>query len=121
MPDEGNGPDAPDGVFGNLPATRPGTRSPRRDGNGDEATVKPSPARAERLPPPPPEPPEPPESPAGAERQAPVTVSSDTGPRVASVEDLAWAGVAVAAEAATVGVRFVSRALDAARKSVDRP
>ena len=118
MAEEGNASDPPDGVFGNLPGTRPGARSPRRGGNGNKASAKSSPAPAERRPPPPPEPPPPP---PGAEREAPVAVGSDTGQRIASVEDLAWAGVAVAAEAATVGVRFVSRALDAARKSVDRP
>jgi hypothetical protein len=36
------------------------------------------------------------------------------------VEDLAWAGIAVAAQAATVGVKFASRALDAARRSAER-
>ena len=121
MAEEGNASDPPDGVFGNLPGTRPGARSPRRS-NGDDASAKSSPAPAKRRPPPPPEPPAPPgPPPPGAEREAPVAVGSDTGQRIASVEDLAWAGVAVAAEAATVGVRFVSRALDAARKSVDRP
>jgi hypothetical protein len=121
MAKESNASDPPDGVFGNLPGTRPGMRSPRRDGNGSEASAKSSPDPVERRPPPPPEPPEPPPPPPGAEREAPVAVGPDTGQRIARVEDLAWAGVAVAAEAATVGVRFVSRALDAARKSVDRP
>lgn len=40
--------------------------------------------------------------------------------RVQGVEDLAWVGVAIAAQAATVGVRFASRALEAARNSIDR-
>ena len=42
------------------------------------------------------------------------------GQRIGGVEDLAWAGVAVAAQAATVGVRAASRALEAVRKSIDR-
>ncbi len=36
------------------------------------------------------------------------------------VEDLAWAGIAVAAEAATLGVRLLSRAVEAVRKPTDR-
>ena len=36
------------------------------------------------------------------------------------IEDLAWAGVAVAAEAATLGVRLLSRAVEAVRKPADR-
>jgi hypothetical protein len=110
--------ESPEGVFGNLPAARPGTRSPRRGANG-----RPAAERAERTakqpaasPPPPP-----PEPPPGTEREAPVAAGTDAGPRIGSVEDLAWAGIAVAAQAATVGVRFASRALEAARKSVDRP
>jgi hypothetical protein len=36
------------------------------------------------------------------------------------VEDLAWAGITVAAEAATLGVRLLSRALEAVRGPADR-
>jgi hypothetical protein len=36
------------------------------------------------------------------------------------VEDLAWAGVAVAAEAATLGVRLAGRAFEAMRDAVER-
>jgi hypothetical protein len=39
---------------------------------------------------------------------------------VGGIEDLAWAGIAVAAEAASTGVRFLNRALEAAREAVDR-
>jgi len=38
----------------------------------------------------------------------------------AGLEDLAWAGIAVTAEAATLGVRLVGRAFDAARRAADR-
>jgi hypothetical protein len=38
----------------------------------------------------------------------------------AGLEDLAWAGIAVTAEAATLGVRLFSRAIDAARKAAER-
>ena len=40
--------------------------------------------------------------------------------RRGGVEDLAWAGIAVAAEAATLGVRLLSRAVEAVRKPADR-
>ena len=106
---------APDGVFGNLPAARPGTRSPRRDGATDEpgrrATKTEHRAAKPAPPPPPPEPP-----PAPKARPAPAPDPE----RIGSVEDLAWAGIAVAAQAATVGVKFASRAIEAARKSADR-
>ena len=126
MADEAPGadkPEQPDGVFGNLPASRPGSRSPRRDaqrrrGAGQAALAAageaPAPAAASpgtRAPPP--------EPPMGTEREAPVSAAGGDQ-QISSIEDLAWAGIAVAAEAATVGVRFASRALDAARKSIDR-
>jgi hypothetical protein len=110
-------PASPDGVFGNLPNARPGARSPRRRAqNGAAGAETPRPTERRATPPPPPDPATPP----GTERDAPVPSEPAGGPRITSVEDLAWAGIAVAAEAATVGVRFASRALEAARKSVDR-
>jgi hypothetical protein len=120
MPDEApdtKPSDNPDGVFGNLPGTRPGPRSPRRAGADGARAAAPA-ARAQRAARPP-EPPPAPKPPPGAERETPVA-AGQSGPRIANVEDLAWAGIAVAAQAATVGVRFASRALEAARKSVDR-
>jgi len=76
------------------------------------------------APPPPPAKPAPsrPLPPGGGEREpgapdaAPGSAQGAKG-----VEDLAWAGVAVAAQAATVGVRLANRAFEAARKSIDRP
>lgn len=117
-----------EGVFGNLPSTRPGSRSPRRTsgatakGEAPKKKAKASAAKpAARKPPakPKPEPPKPsrPESPPPqlpAEAQAP-------GNRVPGVEDLAWTGITVAAQAATAGIRFASKALEAARKSIERP
>ena len=113
------------GLFANLPRTRPGVRSPRRDSAG--ATVeehrpaagKPRAIRppAARRPPVKPRPaasPPPPPPPPSAEPDEPA-VEED-----ASLEELAWAGVTVAAEAATVGVRLVSRMLEAAREAVER-
>ena len=100
------------GVFGNLPGTRPGLRSPRR-GEQPRPGERPKPrapraagrARSARdHAPPPPKPATPPAR--GAEH--------------GGVEDLAWAGIAVAAEAATLGVRLMSRALEAVRKPPER-
>ena len=114
---ESKPPAAPEGVFGNLPGTRPGTRSPRR--RSSNGTAKPAVTEKRQAAPPPPPPP-PAEPPPAAEREAPVPADPGGSPQISSVEDLAWAGIAVAAQAATVGVRFASRALEAARKSVDR-
>ena len=101
------------GVFGNLPGTRPGVRSPRRGGQSRPAgQPKPSVPRATRsrpsARPPPPSP--------GPEPEAPPATGTEHG----GVEDLAWAGIAVAAEAATLGVRLLSRAVEAVRKPADR-
>ena len=68
------------------------------------------------------------ERPAIAPRARPPTPSETpepetppaTGDEHGGVEDLAWAGVAVAAEAATLGVRLLSRAVEAVRKPADR-
>ena len=107
-----------EGVFGNLPGTRPGSRSPRRGNAAGESAATADGGESRAAPPPPPPPPADP--PLPTEREAPVAGTPDAGQqRIASVEDLAWAGVAVAAQAATVGIRFASRALEAARKSVD--
>ena len=78
-------------ILGSLPRERPGRRSPRRAESGDEA---PEPDRAD------------PEPEAGDPR---------------SVEDLAWAGIAVAAEAATLAVKLANRAIEAMRGTADRP
>lgn len=100
-------------VFGNLPGTRPGVRSPRRrEQPGPGEQPKPSAPRATRdrsfgQPPDPSSTPEP---------ETPPATDTQHG----GVEDLAWAGVAVAAEAATLGVRLLSRAVEAVRKPADR-
>ncbi len=119
------GADSPEGVFGNLPSTRPGSRSPRRRGASEagESTAEKTHAKAAEETPPAadpvvaeepdesyePEPPQPSEDPLAPQ------------PGIRGVEDLAWAGVAVVAQTATAGIRFTSRALEAARKSIDRP
>ena len=113
------------GVFGNLPGSRPAVRSPRRGGGGAagggaKAAGRQSGSAAQ---------PEPsvPRSPRGgstrppgrspeAEPESPPPAGAEHG----GVEDLAWAGIAVAAEAATLGVRLLSRAVEAVRKPADR-
>ena len=98
--------DAPESVFGNLPRSRPGARSPRRDAEGAKARAprEPAAAKARDEPPPPPPP-----------RSEPAGEESGGG-----LEDVAWGGIAAAAEAATIGVRLATRALEAMRDAVDR-
>lgn len=119
------GADSPEGVFGNLPSSRPGSRSPRRKGVGAGEDAAPEPVAAEPEPAPQPDPAS--QEPAAAEPEAepqppgPADDPLAPQPGIHGVEDLAWAGVAVAAQAATAGIRFTSKALEAARKSIDRP
>jgi hypothetical protein len=114
------------GVFGNLPSERPGVRSPRRgEGKGSKPKAKAAsasrakatpgaakpaskapPKAAPKAPPPPRPAPPPPRAPEAEEP------ASGRG----SVEEVAWAGITVAAEAATLGVRLFSRALEAVRE-----
>jgi hypothetical protein len=120
-----NNADNPEGVFGNLPSTRPGSRSPRRRStNAEETPAGDAPEIAEPVAPPEPEPQaaEPPPEPE-AEPDPPQPIEDPLAPQpsIHGVEDLAWAGVAMVAQAATAGIRFTSRALESARKSIDRP
>ena len=115
--------DAPQGsVFGNLPDSRPGGRSPRRDTaakarkpaakRAAKATAKPKPKpKAPRRPDSKPRP-----APAGR-RPDPVDAEpeSPTG-----IEDIAWAGVATIAEAATVGVRLLNKTFEALRGNSEK-
>ena len=101
------------GVFGNLPSARPGTRSPRR--KSTKAAAEPAEPKPRAKPPPPPSPPpSPPEAPP-PRGPSPEAQRSEGG-----VEDLAWAGITVAAEAATLGVRLLTRAVEAVRRPSDR-
>jgi hypothetical protein len=101
-----------DGVFGNLPRSRPGTRSPLRDQPSRRGPRPSGPARERHAAPP-----------AAAQgspkRQRPPESAPEATPG-GGLEDLAWAGITVAAEAATLGVRLVSRALGAVRDATDR-
>jgi hypothetical protein len=105
-PDPG---DEPQGVFGNLPRTRPGARSPRRD--ADAARERPARHAA-----PTPDDDAASERPSGDATQRPAAEE----PHAGGLEDVAWAGVAAAAEAATIGVRLANRALEAMRDAVER-
>ena len=116
------------GVFGNLPGRRPAVRSPRRGDSAGPAAAGATPKAAGR------------QSRSGAQREPSVPRSPRGGPtrplghspaaepetpppagaEHGGVEDLAWAGIAVAAEAATLGVRLLSRAVEAVRKPADR-
>jgi hypothetical protein len=123
-------------VFGNLPDSRPGARSPRRDaakkraaGGGPRAKTKST--RAEPKPKAAPRPTAEPSG-VGEPRKAREPSGGDAGEAAeseartpeakegAGLEDLAWAGIAAAAEAAALGVRLASRAMEALRKPVDR-
>ena len=126
-PDSPDGPAADRGVFGNLPSERPGVRSPRRSGekqeSGGKATQRkasmPEQPTARPKPPPGPhsQPPRPSAGAARPERTGPVRPAPPEDPGSGrGIEDVAWAGVTVAAEAATLGVRLFSRALEAVRE-----
>ncbi|MGI9019815.1 MAG: hypothetical protein ACR2G3_03805 [Solirubrobacterales bacterium] len=120
------------GVFGNLPKTRPGARSPRRDAAAAKSTKsKPSApkskakapatspsAQAKRAP----RPPRPPEAvpPPPPPRTDPAEPEHGPDEQRGGLEEVAWAGVAAAAEAATIGVRLANRAFGAMRDAVDR-
>jgi predicted flap endonuclease-1-like 5' DNA nuclease len=125
-----------EGLFSQLPRTRPGVRSPRRASTTqDEAPSrsgrtarKPAAMRAEKAAAAAAEAPEPapkatPSTPPPRQDPPPQPASEQpraTGVGPAGLEDLAWAGIAVTAEAATLGVRLVGRAFDAARRAADR-
>jgi hypothetical protein len=130
--DRGHGSAAQDSVFSNLPASRPGPRSPRRDRaqaakaqTEQKAAAQPKrkaaaqpkqkqPAQPKATAKPKPKQPRP-EPPSSAPE--PETPQQHSG---AGLEDLAWAGVAAAAEAATRGVRLATKAFDALRQNADR-
>ena len=117
---EPEGDDSPGSVFGNLPDSRPGSRSPRRrrgKGGGaanakpkHAAKAKPKPAAKPQAAPRPRAAPKPPPSAPPESEREPATAARGGG-----LEDLAWAGVAAAAEAATLGVRLASRAIESLR------
>ena len=133
------------GLFSQLPHSRPGVRSPRRKGGdsaGQTASGKqpagsqPAAIRAAEAaarariavgkdpldPPSAPRRKEPSPSQSEPRRRetqtTPPQEQHSLGP--GSLEDLAWAGVAVTAEAATLGIRLLGRAVDAAKRATER-
>ena len=114
--DRGDGSAPQSSVFSNLPASRPGPRSPRRDrAQAVKAQAKQkAPAKPKTTAQPKPKPPPRPEPPSAPEPEASQQRSG------AGLEDLAWAGVTAAAEAATLGVRLATKAFDALRQNADR-
>jgi hypothetical protein len=110
------------GVFGNLPDSRPGTRSPRRDSAraargkaGGEQPRKRAAASGGSRPRAAASPPRTTASPPKPQRPAPEAADEPAEKQGGGLEDIAWAGVAAAAEAATIGVRLASRAIEALR------
>jgi hypothetical protein len=91
-------------------------RSPRRDATAKRTASTASKERAE------PEPVVERAEPVGADIPDPADVPGvqDRAGSGGGIEDVAWAGVAAAAEAATIGVRLATRALEAMRDAVDR-
>ena len=121
-PAHARGCEAP-GAAGSLDP--PGGRSPRRgEGKSTKAktggagSTKAPPARAKAAKPAPSAQPKPPPPTPRADRdQAPPppdAKAAESGR--GSVEEVAWAGITVAAEAATLGVRLLSRAVEAVRE-----
>jgi hypothetical protein len=129
-------------LFGKLPSARPGVRSPRRATGGEKGRSAPKPKTSQSTPgqvgrrvpasaggrrntetaSPGVRPPDTPGRGSALPRTQPETAREPEAsePRDApGVEDIAWAGVTVAAEAATLGVRLLSRAIDAVRKPAD--
>jgi hypothetical protein len=118
---------APQGsVFGNLPDSRPGTRSPRRRTDGAKAPAKAKPkanAKSTSKPkqPTPAKKATPPKPKSSAPPPPPRAEPDGRGPQQpGGLADVAWAGIAVAAEAATIGVRLASRAIEAVRGNAER-
>jgi hypothetical protein len=95
------------GVLGNLPKTRPVVRSPRRAMLGAE---QPAPSRSE------------PSDPRPRDRPGP-DVRGGGSPEPSGgtdIEALARGGIAIAGEAASLGLRIAGRAAAAVRDAVER-
>ena len=107
-----------------IPASPPARRSERgrrRRPRPDAAAKAAAPERGPGRPDGPPTTGTGPSTPPPRRQPPPPATPEDDEGRGESpgVEDLAWAGITVAAEAATLGVRLLSRAVDAVRKPPD--
>jgi hypothetical protein len=115
------------GIFGKLPDSRPGTRSPRRD-NAKAATRKAAPKTKPKAAKPKaakPKAAKPSATPKAPPRETPPPRPAEPSQPLADqtpggLGDIAWAGIAVAAEAATIGVRLASRAIEAVRGNPEK-
>jgi hypothetical protein len=120
------------GIFGKLPDSRPGTRSPRRDNakaatrkaapNAKPKATKPKTAKPKASKPKTAKPKSVPKSPP---REVPPARPAEPSRPLADqtpggLGDIAWAGIAVAAEAATIGVRHANRAHEAVRGNPEK-
>ena len=98
------------GVLGNLPKTRPSVRSPRR---AKQSPEQPTPSRAV--------PSDPDSDPDPEDRPAPGPGGGSPGPSGGTdIEALARGGIAIAGEAASLGLRIAGRAAAAVRDAVER-
>lgn len=94
------GPEAGPGVLGSLPRARPSVRSPRRDqARAAGPTTEPGPT---------------------ADRDREAAEGEPRTGREAEIEALARAGVSLAGEAASLGLRVAGRAAAALRDAVER-
>lgn len=98
------------GVLGNLPKSRPSVRSPRR--TEPKPVRKPAPEVVE----------EPEADQAARSSTEPESVSerSSSSTGAAEIEALARGGIAIAGEAASLGLRIAGRAAAAVRDAVER-
>ena len=111
-PAGGDAPVPQAGVLGNLPKTRPSVRSPRRK----ERKQQPEAAASE-----PPARPDPrPQDGRGRPPRSPTPSRTRSGNPAADLDALARGGIAIAGEAASLGLRIAGRAAAALRDAVER-
>jgi hypothetical protein len=98
------------GVLGNLPRTRPSVRSPRRTKQPPTAKSAASPSEAPAAGPDP-----------TTDRDPATDAKGESSPSgTAELEALARGGIAIAGEAASLGLRIAGRAAAAVRDAVER-
>ncbi len=114
-PAAGDAPVPQAGVLGNLPKTRPSVRSPRRK----ERKQQPEAAASEPPARPDPRPQERPKERPTRPEPDPVEDASSGNP-AADLDALARGGIAIAGEAASLGLRIAGRAAAALRDAVER-
>ncbi len=98
------------GVLGNLPRTRPSVRSPRR--TKQDPAARPAVSRSESRDTDPDR--------SGEPEPSPRAESEASPSGTAELEALARGGIAIAGEAASLGLRIAGRAAAAVRDAVER-